>query len=355
MRRHERGRRPTAASVLASIVSSQNELHAQFGGVVPEVASRRHTELLPTVVAEAMDVAGPGGTTSRRSPRRSARPHRRAAGRLWPRPRRIAYAPPPAVDPRRPPQGHIAANFAARRRAAVRLPGRERRPHAARRGRRRREVPRRRRARWTTPPARPSTRAPACSASAIPGGKELDELAARGEAGYVAFPRAVPRGRDFSFSGLKTALLYDLRERDPAEIEAHRADIAASYQAAIVRQLIDKTMACAAAEGVRRIALAGGVAANSGLRHAVKRAATARDSTLPAAPQPVHRQRRDDRPGGGSPADRAVAGLPRRRRLRKREPAARREGGRPPPGLSQRPSPSIAGTLRATMGRRATT
>ena len=102
-----------------------------------------------------------------------------------------------------------------------------------------------------------------------PGGKELDELAARGDAGYAAFPRAVPRGRDFSFSGLKTALLYDLRQRPPAEVEAHRADIAASYQAAIVRQLVDKTAACAAAEGLRSVAIAGGVAANSGLRRAL--------------------------------------------------------------------------------------
>ena len=58
--------------VLASIVSSQNELHAQFGGVVPEVASRRHTELVNEVVAEAMAVAGVVGTTSRPSPARRA-------------------------------------------------------------------------------------------------------------------------------------------------------------------------------------------------------------------------------------------------------------------------------------------
>ena len=99
-----------------------------------------------------------------------------------------------------------------------------------------------------------------------PGGRELDRLAADGDARFVRFPRAVPRGRDFSFSGLKTALLYDLRGRDEAEVEAHRADIAASYQAAIVSQLVEKTLACAAAEGLHSVAIAGGVAANSGLR-----------------------------------------------------------------------------------------
>ena len=102
-----------------------------------------------------------------------------------------------------------------------------------------------------------------------PGGRELDQLAAAGDPSYARFPRAVARGRDFSFSGLKTALLYDLKGRDEADIEAHRADIAASYQAAIVSQLVEKTLACAAAEGLRRVAVAGGVAANSGLRRAL--------------------------------------------------------------------------------------
>jgi N6-L-threonylcarbamoyladenine synthase len=99
-----------------------------------------------------------------------------------------------------------------------------------------------------------------------PGGRELDQLAAKGDPTWAAFPRAVARGRDFSFSGLKTALLYDLRDRDDAEVIAHRADIAASYQAAIVRQLVDKTVATAKAEGVPAVAVAGGVAANSALR-----------------------------------------------------------------------------------------
>jgi N6-L-threonylcarbamoyladenine synthase len=117
-----------------------------------------------------------------------------------------------------------------------------------------------------------------------PGGKELDGLAARGDPGFTRFPRAVPRGKGFSFSGLKTALLYDLKGRDPAEVEAHRADIAASYQAAIVRQLVEKTMAGAAAEGLRRVAVAGGVAANSGLRRALSEACEAEGLQLSLPP-----------------------------------------------------------------------
>jgi N6-L-threonylcarbamoyladenine synthase len=94
----------------------------------------------------------------------------------------------------------------------------------------------------------------------------------------------VSKGRGFSFSGLKTALLYDLKARDEAEIGAHRADIAASYQAAIVRQLVEKTMAGAAAEGLRSVAVAGGVAANSGLRRALSAACEAEGLQLSLPP-----------------------------------------------------------------------
>jgi N6-L-threonylcarbamoyladenine synthase len=117
-----------------------------------------------------------------------------------------------------------------------------------------------------------------------PGGKELDQLAARGSPGFARFPRAVPKGRGFSFSGLKTALLYDLKSREEAEIEAHRADIAASYQAAIVRQLVEKTVAGALHEGLRSVAVAGGVAANSGLRRALAEACEAEGLRLSLPP-----------------------------------------------------------------------
>ena len=98
-----------------------------------------------------------------------------------------------------------------------------------------------------------------------PGGRELDELAARGDPGFAAFPRAVPRGRDFSFSGLKTALLYDLRERDAATRWRRTAPTSPPpTRPPSCDQLVDKTVSCARAEGLRRVAVAGGVAANSG-------------------------------------------------------------------------------------------
>ena len=82
-------------------------------------------------------------------------------------------------------------------------------------------------------------------------------------------------GLDFSFSGLKTALLYVVRDLDPAELERKRADLAASYQRAIVRALVERTRQAAAVAGAERIAVVGGVAANSELRASLPEAALA--------------------------------------------------------------------------------
>ncbi len=79
-------------------------------------------------------------------------------------------------------------------------------------------------------------------------------------------------GLDFSFSGLKTALLYAVRDLSPQELDERRADLAASYQRAIVRALVERTRAAA---GDRRVAIVGGVAANSELRGALPEAVAA--------------------------------------------------------------------------------
>ncbi len=254
--------------VRSSIVSSQNELHAQFGGVVPEVASRRHAELLPTVVAEALDAAGCGwGDIA--AVAATVGPGLigsllvgLAAAKSFAYARRLPFI---AVDHL---QGHIAANYAL----GIEPPfvcllasGGHTLLAVVEEGVRFRIAART----MDDAAGEAFDKGARLLGLGYPGGKELDELAARGDAAFAAFPRAVPRGRDFSFSGLKTALLYDLRAREAAEIEAHRADIAAGYQGAIVRQLVDKTLACAEGEGLRRVALAGGVAANSGLRRVV--------------------------------------------------------------------------------------
>jgi N6-L-threonylcarbamoyladenine synthase len=98
-----------------------------------------------------------------------------------------------------------------------------------------------------------------------PGGAALDRLAGEGDAQAFDFPVARVPGLDFSFSGVKTALLYAVRDLD-GRLEARRADAAASYQRAIVRALVERTMQAAETTGAEQVAVVGGVAANSELR-----------------------------------------------------------------------------------------
>lgn len=102
-----------------------------------------------------------------------------------------------------------------------------------------------------------------------PGGPALASLASSGRPNAFAFPRPMLNrpGYDFSFSGLKTAVMLRVREAEAAGlIDAQRADIAASFQAAVVDTLVGKTLRAAQAEGFSRIIIAGGVGANTLLR-----------------------------------------------------------------------------------------
>ena len=103
-----------------------------------------------------------------------------------------------------------------------------------------------------------------------PGGGEIDRLAREGDPEAFRFPVARVPGLDFSFSGLKTALLYAVRDLPEGELEARRADLAACYQRAIVRALVGRFEAAAGRPGGHtRLAVVGGVAANSELRAAL--------------------------------------------------------------------------------------
>jgi N6-L-threonylcarbamoyladenine synthase len=108
-----------------------------------------------------------------------------------------------------------------------------------------------------------------------PGGAELDRLARQGDPEAYSFPVARVPGLDFSFSGLKTALLYAVRDLEPEELERRRPDLAASYQRAIVRALVERAQQAAESLGAERIAVVGGVAANSELRASLPEAALA--------------------------------------------------------------------------------
>ena len=103
-----------------------------------------------------------------------------------------------------------------------------------------------------------------------PGGPELDRLAREGDAEAFDFPRSLPgEGLDFSFSGLKTALLYRVRDLGEPEAVRRRADLAASYQDAIVAVLVARLEQAVGRARAERVAIGGGVAANSELRRRV--------------------------------------------------------------------------------------
>jgi len=101
-----------------------------------------------------------------------------------------------------------------------------------------------------------------------PGGAKLDQLAQSGDPTYYRFPRAMLQHDNFqfSFSGLKTAVALHLKELSADEIDARRADIAASFQEAVAEVLTEKTLRAARERGLTHVTLSGGVAANSRLR-----------------------------------------------------------------------------------------
>jgi N6-L-threonylcarbamoyladenine synthase len=101
-----------------------------------------------------------------------------------------------------------------------------------------------------------------------PGGAVIDQLAGKGRPDAIAFPRPMlhKKNFDFSFSGLKTAVLQYVNKCDGDIDDQHLANIAASFQAAVIEVLTRKTLRAAQAEGLQRIVVAGGVACNSGLR-----------------------------------------------------------------------------------------
>ncbi|HEX7227606.1 MAG TPA: tRNA (adenosine(37)-N6)-threonylcarbamoyltransferase complex transferase subunit TsaD [Candidatus Binatia bacterium] len=108
-----------------------------------------------------------------------------------------------------------------------------------------------------------------------PGGRVIDSLARTGDRKAIRFPRARLKKSpyDFSFSGIKTSVLQHLKSQDQQQWKAHVPDIAASFQEAVVDMLINPTVSAAVAQNVKRIVLAGGVAANSRLREKINESA----------------------------------------------------------------------------------
>lgn len=121
-----------------------------------------------------------------------------------------------------------------------------------------------------------------------PGGPVVDKLAAKGDETFVQFPRSIMKKDEynFSFSGLKTAVLYYLKQISEEEVQKHKADIAASFQAALAEVLVEKTVSAAKDRNIKEIVLAGGVARNSYLRNQFNR--RAQDENLQIyIPEPI--------------------------------------------------------------------
>ncbi len=267
----------TAEGVIRSNVISSQAVHDQFGGVVPEVASRHHLQLVNAVIDDALarsqttlgDLSlvavtqGPGLVGALLVGVATAKAIAGVRG--------LPLAP---VDHL---QGHVAASF---------LPGVDGEGTGQ------------------TPPLEPPFLCLVASGGhtflahvgdhasfdvlgrtlddaageafdkgarllglPYPGGPHLERLAADGDPEAFAFPVADKlAGLDFSFSGLKTALLYKLRDLGEAEAEARRADLAASFQRAIVEALARRVERAVSETGAQRVSIGGGVAANGALR-----------------------------------------------------------------------------------------
>jgi N6-L-threonylcarbamoyladenine synthase len=252
--------------IRANVVSSQANLHARYGGVVPEIASRRHLELVAPVVREALSE---GDATLDEVDTVAVTQGPGLVGALLvgvSAAKALAWARGLPLVPVDHLHGHVASLFLE--------------PHPV-------EPPflcllasgghtllldvqdhARYRVLGTSiddAAGEAFDKGARLLGLGYPGGREIDRLAREGDPEAFAFPVARLEGLDFSFSGVKTALLYAVRDLGD-EAEARTPDLAASYQRAIVRALVERTRAAAERERHDRIAVVGGVAANSELR-----------------------------------------------------------------------------------------
>lgn len=262
--------------IVSNIVSGQEEIHAKYGGIVPELASRQHIEMIAPVVDEALKKAGitlddlgavavcygPGLIGSLLVGCSFAKA--------------LCYArniPLVAVNHL---EGHLLSPFLQSPQPefpflSLVVSGGHTSLYAAGDFGRYSELGRTR----DDAAGEAYDKVSKMLGLGYPGGPIIDRLAARGNPAAIDFPRAyLPESLDFSFSGLKTAVLNYIRsqgpranrERLPEISEQMMADVAASFQEAVLDVLVRKTQAAAEQKGIRRVALAGGVAANSGLR-----------------------------------------------------------------------------------------
>ena len=284
----------TAASVLAvdgavlsNIIASQHAIHQRFGGVVPELASRAHIESIEDVSAAALQQAGLAwtdltGIAVTQGPG--------LAGALLVGvnyAKALAYALNIPVVGVSHLEGHIASAWLQE--PAFPLPCvvlvvsgghthlyyKEDSGHCRLLGATRDDAA-----------GEAFDKGAQLLGLEYPGGPAIDRLAQQGNPDAIAFPRSyLKKGSlDFSFSGLKTALLYTLQVMPEHSRMARAADLAAGYQEAIVTVLVDKAFAAVRSSGAHALAVVGGVSANSRLRALLQQRAVSEDLRLSLPP-----------------------------------------------------------------------
>ena len=264
--------------VRSNIIASQIDTHKLYGGVVPEIASRKHIEKINQVIEEALTEAGktladidvvcvtygPGLVGALLVGVGAAKA--------------ISYAIGKPLVGVHHIEGHISANYIAnpdleppflclvasgghshlvivRDYGVYEILGRTRDDAAG----------------------EAFDKVARAIGLGYPGGPEIDKLSKLGNEKAIIFPRASIEGApyDFSFSGLKSAVLNYLNECRMKGIEYVKADVAASFQSAVIDVLVGHTMLAAKDRGISRVAIAGGVACNTGLRQGMKAACEA--------------------------------------------------------------------------------
>ena len=261
-------------AALSNVIDSQISIHREYGGVVPEIAGRRHIERIEAAVSRALSDAGVSlGDID-------AIAACNGPGLVGALLTGLSFAKALAFSTAKPLisvhhiEGHICANYIehegleppllslvasgghsdlilAESYADYKLIGKTRDDAAG----------------------EAFDKAARALGLPYPGGVEIDRLARKGDPSAIAFPRAMSGdGLDMSFSGLKSAVLNYLNKAGMTGEKINAADAAASFQEAVVATLTEKSLAAIKATGAKRFALAGGVAANSLLRERLAKA-----------------------------------------------------------------------------------
>lgn len=262
--------------VKSNVIYSQIELHKLYGGVVPEIASRKHVEKVNQVIASAVEESG---VTWEEIDAVAVTYGPGLVGALLvgvSAAKAIAYAKKKPLVGVHHIEGHIAANYIENENlkppfmCLVASGGHSHLVHVKDYnkfdiiGRTRDDAA-----------GEAFDKVARAIGLGYPGGPKIDKLAKEGNKEAIKFPRAYMEDApfDFSFSGLKSAVLNYLNMCEMKKIEVNKADVAASFQQAVIDVLTDNAIRAAKEYGCTSVALAGGVASNSSLRENLKHAA----------------------------------------------------------------------------------